>query len=86
VDRVAKSNYASQHEVLLLNEVSLNKLTCWVQIFELYFTTVAYAENFHGGVSFSSIWWPFVFGVRCLWRHKLTSYSYFQTNVLAKFV
>ena len=27
-----------------------------------------------------------VFGVRCLWRHNLTSYSCFQTNVLAKFV
>jgi len=24
--------------------------------------------------------------VRCLWRHNLTSYSCFQTNVLAKFV
>jgi len=27
---------------------------------------VAYAENFHCGVSFSSIWWPFVFGARSL--------------------
>jgi len=26
---------------------------------------VAYAENFHGGVSFSGMWWSFVFGVRC---------------------
>jgi len=35
---------------------------------------VAYAENFHGG--FHSVAygrWPFVFGVRCLWRHNLTS-------------
>jgi len=28
----------------------------------------------------------FVFGLRCLRRHNLTSYSCFQTNVLAKFV
>jgi len=39
-----------------------------------------------GGVSFSSIWWSLVFGVRCSLRHNLTSQSYFQTNVLAKFV
>jgi len=38
------------------------------------------------GVSFSGIWWSFAFGVRCLWRHNLTSCSCFQTNVLAKFV
>jgi len=38
------------------------------------------------GVSFSAIWWSFVFGVRSLWRHNLTSYSSFQTNALAKFV
>ena len=25
--------------------------------------------------SFSGIWWSFVFGVRYLWRHNLTSYS-----------
>ena len=46
---------------------------------------MAYAENFHGG-SLSGMWWSFVFGVRCLRRHNLTSYSCFQTNVLAKFV
>jgi len=39
-----------------------------------------------GGVSFSGIWWSFAFGVRCLWRHNLTSHSCFQTNILAKFV
>jgi len=38
------------------------------------------------GGSFSAIWRSFVCGVRCLWRHNLTSYSCFQTNVLAKFV
>ena len=27
---------------------------------------VAYAENFHGGGSFSDMWWSFVFGVRSL--------------------
>ena len=47
---------------------------------------MAYAENFHGGVSFGGIWSSFAFGVRSLWRHNLTSYSCFQTNVLAKFV
>ena len=41
---------------------------------------------FLGGVSFSGIWWSFVFGVRCLWRHNLTSHLCFQTNVLTKFV
>jgi len=43
---------------------------------------VAYTENLYRGVSFSGIWWSFVIGVRCLWRHNLTSYSCFQ----AKFV
>jgi len=47
---------------------------------------VAYAENFHGGVWFKVIWWLFAFDVRCLWRHNLTSFPCFQTNVLAKFV
>jgi len=28
----------------------------------------------------------FLFGVSCLSRHNLTSYSCFQTNVLAKFI
>jgi len=41
---------------------------------------------FMRGVWLWVIWWSFVFGVRCLWRHKLTSFSCFQTNVLAKFV
>jgi len=36
--------------------------------------------------SFSGIWWSFVFGVRFLWRHCLTSNSCFQTYVLEKFV
>jgi len=39
-----------------------------------------------GGFSFSGIWQSFLFGVRRLWRHNLTSYSYLQTNVLTKFV
>jgi len=47
---------------------------------------VAYAENFHGGVSFIGLWWSFVFGARCFWCHNLKSYSCFQTNVLATFV
>jgi len=47
---------------------------------------VAYAENFHGGISLSCMWWSFLFRLRCLWPHNWTSYSCFQTNVLAKFV
>jgi len=43
-------------------------------------------RKFSWGVSFSGIWCSFVFGVRCLCRHNLTSYSCFQTNVFAKFV
>jgi len=39
--------------------------------FLIWVQTVAYAENFHGGSSFNGIWWSFVFGVRCLWRHSL---------------
>jgi len=39
-----------------------------------------------GGGWFKVIWWLFVFGVHCLWRHNLTSFPCFQTNVLAKFV
>ena len=35
------------------------------------------------GFSFSRIWWSFLFRFRCLWRHNWTSYSSFQTNVLA---
>ena len=42
-------------------------------------------RKFSWGGSFSGIWWSFVFGVCCLWRHNLTSYSCFKTNVLAKF-
>jgi len=38
------------------------------------------------GGSFNGILRSFVFGVRFLWRHNLTSYSCFQTKVLAKFV
>ena len=41
---------------------------------------------FMGGVWFRVIWLSFVFGVRCSWRHNLTSFPCFQTNVLAKFV
>ena len=39
-----------------------------------------------GGFNSVEKWWLFVSGVRSLWRHNLTSYSCFQTNVLAKFV
>ena len=34
--------------------------------------SVAYAENFHGGFIQRQMV-SFVFGVRCLWRHNLTS-------------
>ena len=43
-------------------------------------------RKFSWGVSFSGIWWPFVCGVRFLWLHNLTPYSFVQTNFLAKFV
>ena len=38
------------------------------------------------GVWFRVIWWSFAFSVCCLWRHNITSFPCFQTNVLAKFV
>jgi len=41
---------------------------------------------FMGGFWFRVIWWSFVFGVRYLWRHNLTSFPCFQTNVLATFL
>ena len=41
---------------------------------------------FTRGVWFKVIWWLFIFGVRCLWRHNLTSFPCLQTNVLTKFV
>ena len=47
---------------------------------------VAYAKSFMGGVWLRVVWWLFVYGLRCLWRHNLTSFPCFQTNVLAKFV
>jgi len=28
-------------------------------------------RKFSWGVSFSGLWWSFVFDVRCLWRHDL---------------
>jgi len=42
--------------------------------------------SYGGGGSFSGTRWSFVFSVRCLWRHNLTAYSCFKTNVLAVFV
>ena len=43
-------------------------------------------RKFSWGGSFSSILWSFVFGVHCLWRHNLTSYSCYESNVSAKFL
>jgi len=43
-------------------------------------------RKFSLGLSFIGIWWSFVYGVRSLRRHKMTSYLCFQTNVFAKFV
>jgi len=34
----------------------------------------------------SRVWWSSLLDMLCLWRHNITSYSLFQTNVLAKFV
>ena len=59
---------------------------CSAMSFVTWIPSVAYAEIFHGGISFSGRWWSFAFDVHCLWRHNLTSYSCFQTNLLAKFV
>jgi len=38
------------------------------------------------GCSFSGMWWSFAFSMRCLWRHNMTSFSCFQTNVWTEFV
>ena len=43
-------------------------------------------RKFSWGVSFSGIWWSFVFGVLYLLRYNLTSYSCFPTNLFVKFV
>ena len=64
--------------VYTINTPELNSL--WTDF------TSGVRRKFSWGVSFSGIWWSFAFGVRCLWRHNLTSYSCFQTNVVAKFV
>jgi len=90
---------ASQRLLAVLRlTLAVLRLTFWIwllhrrkcsplsHIYHIYvLLTVAYAENFHVFL-FSGIWWSFLFDVRCLWRHDLTSYSCFQTNVLAKFV
>ena len=47
---------------------------------------MAHAENFHGGGLVQGHMVVIVFGVRCLWRHNLTSFPCFQTNVLAMFL
>jgi len=80
-------NYKELIKIFLFGHLDLPRDT---SVFQLLKQTCL----FHGarrkfswsGGSFSGIWWPFVFGVRCLWRHNLTSYSCFQTNVLAKCV
>jgi len=72
------SRHACMHGVMFCISNTLIELTIWA--------SVAYAENFHGGGWFKVVWWLIVFGVRCLWRHNLTFFPCFQTNVLAKFV
>jgi len=52
----------------------------------VYTSNSGVRRKFSWGVSFSGIWWSFIFGVRCLWRHNLMPYPCFQTNVLVKFV
>jgi len=44
--------------------------------------SVAYAENAHGGFSFSGTWWSFVFGVRYFWRHVPVSKPAFWRSFL----
>jgi len=70
------------------NPVTLSISALWIlkSVKNMVCCLVAHAENFHGGGSFSGIWWSFAFVVRSLWRHNSTSCSCFQTNVLAKFV
>ena len=58
----------------------------WQQI-QGQILAVAYAENFNGRGFYSVAYGGHkIFGMWCLWRHNLTSYSCFQINVLAKFV
>ena len=57
--------------------------------FQFNWSTTAFSgvrRKFLWGVSFSDVWWSFLYRVRCLWRHNLTSWSCFQNKVLAKFV
>jgi len=70
----SRLNASLSHEILLLAACS-SPLTSGVR-----------RKFSWGGVWLRVIWWSFVFGVRCLWRHNLTSFPCFQTNVLAKFV
>ena len=47
----------------------------WLQHPDFLFGYTGVRRKFSWGVvSISGIWWSFVFGVRSLWRHNLTSY------------
>ena len=82
-------------EMELLRLVATITLICFPQNFESWSEQMSWGitaaqwrtqKIFMGGGSFSGIWWWFVFGAHCLWCQNLTSYSCFQTKVLAKFV
>ena len=68
----------------ILAKIQIN----WIRINRglLYCFNSGVRRKFSLGGLFSGLWWSFAFGVRCLWRHNLKSYSVSQTNVLAKFV
>ena len=87
IQEILKPSNAPTDEPVSNGKVRLSMILLrmmWISIRLLQ--SVAYAEIFMGGGWFKVIWWLFVFGVRCLWRHNLTSFPCFQTNVLAKFV
>jgi len=64
-------------EIVFFHLVWIFHVCC--QHFKHICCTSGVRKKFSWGVSFA-------LGVRCLWRHNLTSYSCFQTNVLAKFL
>ena len=64
-------------EIVFFHLVWIFHVCC--QHFKHICCTSGVRKKFSWGVAFA-------LGVRCLWRHNLTSYSCFQTNVLAKFL
>ena len=94
ISRDPPQDKIATHETFPKQHSTINHAYCrfqlracdWKEKILRLWNSVAYAENFHEGVSFSGIWWSFLFNVCCSWRHNLTSYSCFQTNVSTKFL